>query len=265
MTQSGGTTEEPMPGSLLPGLKRLGGRLLDALYPPICPLCKTPIPHHPGLCDTCMETLPDAPRHLCQGCGAVTMEPLTSCTECPEMGTPADAVYSAFWYQSPLDNMMLRYKFGDRTEWAPLLAALMWSQLEVSFTQENPHLIIPIPLHYRRLVARRYNQAALLARSLAHQMDCPLSTNSLKRIRMTTPQTELYSDERRRNLHGAFRAEPRRIAGRRILLVDDVLTTGSTMHEAVAVLKEAGAERVIIATLLRTKTPAAQPRGLYEA
>ena len=117
---------------------------------------------------------------------------------------------------------------------------------------EEPDFVLPIPLHPRRFLARRYNQSALLAMELAKKINRPMVTNGLIRIKMTKPQTKLSLQGRRENVLGAFLANQNVLSGRSVLLVDDVFTTGATMMSAVKELRRAGVKRVAVFCVART-------------
>ncbi len=236
-----------------PLLKSTRTRLLNAFFPPACPLCRrsTPLPHQ--LCHRCSPTLPGEPENHCLRCGHQTAGPQQGCGSCLGNRHRADAAYFAYRYEAAIQELIIGFKFGDHSEWAPLLGRLCRDRLEVSLKWESPDVVLPIPLHFFRLIHRRYNQSALLAREVAHFLDRPLVTNGLKRIKMTAPQTRLDLPSRRKNVRGAFRAIRQRVAGRSLLLVDDVYTTGSTMTAAVETLKRAGAERVALLCLARAE------------
>ena len=198
-----------------------------------------------------MAGLPEVPERHCLRCGMDTARPELGCGYCLNEGWCADAAYFAFLYEDAVADLIVGFKFGDHPDWAVLLGGLFWQRLGSVLRWETPDLVVPIPLHPWRLIHRRYNQSALLARELARFLSCPLVTNGLKRIKMTAPQTRLDSRRRRENVQGAFQVDPRVVAGRSVLLVDDVFTTGATMGAAVRCLKEAGAVRVAMACLAR--------------
>jgi ComF family protein len=174
------------------------------------------------------------------------------CGRCVGNNSRPDRAYFPFPYQGEISKLLISYKFSDRSEWSRLLVSLCWSRLESELLWEEPELILPIPLHYRRLLARRYNQSALLAGGLAKKLNRPLVTNGLKRIRMTKPQTRLSLKGRRENVKDAFFANRDVVSGRSVLLVDDVFTTGATMASAVAELHRAGVKRVAMLCVART-------------
>jgi ComF family protein len=120
-------------------------------------------------------------------------------------------------------------------------------------TARKPDVIIPVPLHRSRLRSRGFNQAVLLGELFSSRLSIPMQLDGLERIRPTEPQIELSAEDRRNNVKGAFAVKrPDRIQGKRILLLDDVMTTGSTVNECAKVLNKAGADAVIVATIART-------------
>ena len=154
-------------------------------------------------------------------------------------------------YDEASKNLILAFKFMDRTENARLLAAMLKVAGEDIF-KAGVDVIVPVPLHYTRLVKRRYNQAALLARELGRYTGLPVDCFSLVRHRKTRPQVEFSGFERVRNVKNAFSVpHPEKLAGKRVVLIDDVLTTGSTLKECAAALKKAGVRSVDALTVAR--------------
>ncbi|MBF0455238.1 MAG: ComF family protein [Magnetococcales bacterium] len=238
--------------NLIQTTKKWGVGLLDFLFPPLCPLCSLAAPHPHQLCEPCQKALPAPPENYCLRCGVETPRPELGCGSClPWVGRP-DRIYFPFVYQGGIAKLLIGFKFSDRSEWSTLLVELCWLRLEAELRWEEPELILPIPLHPRRLIARRYNQSALLAAGVAKKLNRPLVTNGLKRIKITLPQTRLSAQRRRENVQGAFWACRGRLAGRSVLLIDDVFTTGATMASAVAALRRAGVRRVALLCFART-------------
>lgn len=151
-------------------------------------------------------------------------------------------------YSKPL---ILDFKFHDRTENAPFLARWLLLGGKDIF-ETGVDVIIPIPLHYTRMIKRRYNQSALLAKELNKLCGIPVDLAGVVRHRKTKPQVEFSGHERIKNVKGAFRVKhPDKLCGKRVLLIDDVMTTGSTLKECALAILEAGAASVDTLTVAR--------------
>jgi len=154
-------------------------------------------------------------------------------------------------YDESSRNLILGLKYGDRLQLVPTLG--QWMRRAGAELLADADLLVPVPLHWTRLFARRYNQAAVLALALAKLGGPPVSTDCLIRRRRTPPQGRRNAVARRRNVAGAFRLRrSETIRGKRVVLIDDVLTTGATVEECARVLKRAGAARVDVLALART-------------
>lgn len=211
-----------------------------------------------GLCPTCWRQLKPLGSGGCRCCGMpVAIDraergapPL--CERCATVRPAFSQARSAFVYEGPVRRMLLRFKHGDRLEMTPLL--VRWLQAAMTPQMHQADLIAPIPIHPSRLWRRRYNQAAELARPLAACMaGATYAPSLLRRIRATPSQGHLSRAERARNVAGALAVDPKAaVSGRRVLLVDDVVTSGATLTEAARVLRAAGAARVDAITVART-------------
>jgi ComF family protein len=244
---------------------------LNLLYPPSCCGCGGATTR-PGFCPPCHATiaLPQSP--LCTICGAPFQtragadHPCGRClTRAPRFGRArACALYDARDAVTrdavtrdvvtdgpatdPLRSVLQRYKYNRDVSLAPVLGALLKQRAPLSAAAYD--IIIPVPLHISRLRWRGFNQAHLLAQQFAD--GTAIDPYSLTRVRPTQPQVELHESERRRNVAGAFRVtRPERIDGRRVLLVDDVYTTGATVDECSHMLVRAGAHCVDVLVLAR--------------
>jgi ComF family protein len=201
---------------------------------PICPDCRADLPPLPKpCCPICLEATPHGER-----CGACLAHP-------PHF----DRVFALYHYAFPVDRLILNLKYNAR-----FALARLWSD-ELA-TELMPlagviHRVIPLPLHADRLSERGYNQALEIARPLAQTLEIPLDISSLEKCRATSSQAKSSVNERRRNLKNAFVCKSD-LSGERILLVDDVLTTGATLNEAARTLKAHGALQVWAAVVART-------------
>lgn len=236
-------------------------RHLPALWPAHCLVCREPCRaggSAADLCPACRDALPWN-RSACARCALPMPAPTAACGRCLRRPPPLTAVHAAFVYGPPLDRLLPRLKFHDDLAAGRLLAALMAESLvgrcagaavdtlsiAPAVAQEPwPQAVIPLPLHRRRLRQRGYDQALELARPLAHALGLPLRPDLLRRVRETAPQSRLDAPARRKNLRGAFVAASPRSPLSHVALIDDVMTTGATLHAAADALRRAGIARV---------------------
>jgi ComF family protein len=217
-------------------------KLQSLVYPPTCLLCGAD--GHRGL-DLCAGCLADLPRiqRGCPRCGLPLPDRAPVCGECQRRPPPFDACHAPLIYAPPVDELIGRFKFhGDLTA-GRLLGELLAEALHTA--PDPPGAIVPVPLHPRRLRERGYNQALELARVVARRLHIPLAADACRRVLATRHQADLDRGERRRNVRGAFGAGPRRPPDR-VAVIDDVITTGSTVGEVARVLRRAGARQVVI-------------------
>ncbi len=241
------------------GLTRVAGGaatlVLDALMPPRCAACGEPVDRPRALCLACWSTLTFIGHPCCAICGdpfevAPPGQPV--CGDCLAAPPPWRRARSALRYDAASRALVLGFKHGDRLHLGGLLAG--WMRLAGAELLADADVLVPVPLHRWRLLARRYNQAAVLAHALGEVAGVPVSDRALVRARPTPSQGQLTRSQRARNVQAAFRVEGRRqleIAGRHVLLVDDVLTSGATAGACTRVLLRAGAASVDLLTLAR--------------
>lgn len=206
------------------------------------------------LCAACLAELPwrDGACPRCAAPGA-----RAGCRACAEAPPPWSRGWCACSYREPLRGLVLALKFGGRLPAATALGAV----LARTPPAERPELVVPVPLHPRRLAERGFNQAALIAGAACRIWGLPLAMDALRRTRATPAQSRSHSvGERQRNLSGAFTACAGQVGGRHVLVVDDILTTGSTLGAVARALAAAGAARVDVAACCHTE-PGEGPRG----
>ncbi|MEG3792058.1 ComF family protein [Lysobacter sp. CCNWLW3] len=214
-------------------------RLGRALWPARCLVCGERGAGGRDLCRDCARALPWN-RCACPRCALPLPVPAPACGRCMKRPPVLDAARATFVYGAPLDRLLPRLKFHDDLAAGRLLAALMLEDPG----RPAPAALVAVPLARARLRERGYDQARELARPLARALGLPLLEGALQRRRDTPPQSSLGALARRRNLRGAFAAEFRAAPPARVLLVDDVMTTGATLHAAAAALRRAGVARV---------------------
>lgn len=221
------------------------------LLPWRCLLCGDAGADGMDLCADCAAELPRN-THCCQRCALPLPLSAPLCGRCQRKAPPWDAAWAPFRYAWPLDRLETRFKFGRDLAAGRVLSTL-W--------QREPHpialpqMIIPVPLHQRRLRERGYNQALEIARPLARSFGMACRHDVLLRTRHTDAQTGLDAVERRRNLRGAFVVRNSARLPAHVVVLDDVFTTGATLAECVRTLKRAGAMRVDAWALARAPAP----------
>lgn len=220
-------------------------RLLDLLYPPHCAGCGAGGAWYCAACRA--QTLP-VPPPVCRRCGqTMTGDDCRSCAATPPVAT---AVRAATPFEGPVRQAIHRLKYSNLTAVAPTLALLLQrAYTEAGWTAD---LVAPVPLHPARQRRRGYNQAERLARPLAESLALPSAPGCLRRVRATADQIGLDAGGRRANVAGAFAvARPASVAGRTVLLIDDVATTGCTLDACGRALLDAGATAVYALVLAR--------------
>lgn len=219
------------------------------LLPPICLLCGAPGSQGLDLCAGCAADLP-RPQPACERCGdALPPSLATLCGRCQRQPPVYDRTVAAVRYAAPVDRLIVALKFHGRLAAARLLAELLRAAVS---GVEPPQALIPVPLHPTRLRERGFNQALELARPLARELGLPLWTDVVCRQRRTAAQSGTDYAARRRNVRAAF-ALVRPPPARHVALVDDVMTTGSTLAELSGVLKRAGVTTIQLWVCARTQ------------
>jgi ComF family protein len=245
-------------------LRGAGRRALDVLLPPRCLSCGAVVDEPGALCAPCWGRIAFISPPHCARCGlAFELPPQTDdpagaieCAACAADPPQFDRARAALAYDDHAKSLVLRFKHADATHAAPGLAR--WMARAGAELLAQCDLIAPVPLHRWRLLWRRYNQSALLALALGRLAQKPAMPGLLVRKRATPSQGRMGPAQRRANVAGAFALRAGRaagVAGKRVLLVDDVLTTGATAEECAKVLKRAGAAAVDVLTLARVNRP----------
>lgn len=229
--------------------------LIGAIYPPQCVTCNARVATDFGLCPDCWRDTPFITGLTCHKCGTpLPGEPGVQalCDDCLRIARPWQAGASAMLYRDNARRIVLALKHGDRMDLAR--PAGQWLLRAARPLLHPDTMVVPVPLHWWRMLRRRYNQSALLSAALAREAGLPHCPDALIRSRFTGSQEGRDRDSRFANLQGAFRVHPRRaarIAGRRVLLVDDVMTSGATFAAATEALLAAGAAEVAVLSLTR--------------
>ncbi len=236
--------------------------VVDLLLPHQCLKCGAVIGGVGALCAACWVEITFIAPPVCERCGYPFELDQGGdgadglCGACLRNPPPWARARAVFRYDERSRHLVLGFKHGDRIHAAPAFGA--WLHRAAGPLAAQADMVVPVPLHRLRLFRRRYNQAALLAQAFARAADLPWAANLLTRVRATPSQGRLSRRRRRLNVRGAFAVAPRhrhRVKGRRIILVDDVLTTGATVESAARCLLRAGAAAVDVLTLARVVRP----------
>lgn len=232
-------------------LNRIADTLRRWMLPWRCLLCADAGAEGVDLCPACIAELPRNVR-CCERCALPLPISAPLCGQCQRKAPPWDAAWAPFRYAWPLDRLETRFKFGRDLAAGRVLSTL-WER--ESARPSLPQLIVPVPLHKRRLRERGYNQALELARPLARALNVPCRHDVLRRVRHTDAQSALGAEQRRRNLRGAFALRDGVALPSHVAILDDVFTTGATLMECAQLLKRAGVARVDVWALARAPLP----------
>jgi ComF family protein len=235
-------------------LRVLVGRALDLALPPLCPACREPVGDN-GLCAACWAKLTLIAPPYCErlgipfaydpGPGVLSMEAITD--------PPAyQRARAAVRYDEIARTLVHALKYGDRLDLAPTMGR--WMARAGRELLQDADALVPVPLHWRRLWARRFNQSSLLAKAIAQECSVAVTETALKRVKATAQQVGLSQSERAQNVQGAFRVPQEgraEVKGRRLVLVDDVLTSCATSDACARALLRAGARNVDVIVFAR--------------
>jgi ComF family protein len=245
-----------------PSLGLMLASLADLLLPPVCICCRRRIEGHGLLCGDCWGEIDFIAPPVCARLGVpLPYETSEPCLSAAAIANPPryDRARAVARYASTMRHLIQSFKYRDRHEGLPLFGR--WLASAGKELLADAELIVPVPLYRARLWSRRFNQSAMLAHEVGKLAGVPVDCFLLARVKRTDSQVGLTAAERRRNVAGAFRVRRDRakVRGKRILLIDDVITTGATAEACARTLKHAGAANVDVLALARAVDPAGFP------
>lgn len=232
--------------------------VLDFIYPRVCVCCNHELELDESfICQSCEDSLTYIQTPICFACGSpVFRESVERCDNCLREHIYYDQIRSELDYNDELVRQMIHaFKFEYMNSMVSGLSKYLILAYEQYYTHEQIELILSVPLHKSRLRQREFNQAHLLAKHFANEIHLPLRDDLAIRNRSTQPQSQLKPDERMKNVKDAFSIlNPDEVSGKTILIIDDIVTTGSTVNEMSKVLRECGATRILVLSLARAYT-----------
>jgi ComF family protein len=234
--------------------------LIDIIYPPKCRICQDFLNDSEtkirGICDECYSNFPLLTHPFCSACGVPygsKVEEDHLCEKCIRETPLYDELRAPYLYEEKIMDAVHLIKYSGKSYLAKSLGPLLADYLKNWLSDTNGMIMIPVPLHKKKLRQRGFNQSVLLVKSVSRILDMEADYFTLIRIKYTETQTGLTLEERRKNVKGAFEVSGKKdLNGKTVILVDDVATTGNTINECARVLKKAGCERVFGLVLART-------------
>lgn len=237
---------------------------LNFLLPPRCTMCRSRISEHGHLCPACWSSLTPIADPKCCRCAipfAFSADEAHTCGACLHAPPVYDSASAPVLYDEKGRELVLALKYGGMLSAVPVMARMMTRELDVAGGATlDFDLIMPVPLHWSRLLKRRFNQSQVLARDIGSIIECPVDAYTLKRSKATPSQGEFGRQKRFENVSNAFMIPEHKqgfLQDKSILLVDDVLTTGATVSACAATLKGAGARHVHVVVFARVGEPVA--------
>jgi ComF family protein len=222
--------------SVIPQIRRIGGITLDLLFPKSCVGCGR---EGSFICESCLPALTRIPSLICPKCGRPQINGII-CSDCIHWRSNIDGIRSPFRFEGTIRKAVHQFKYKNIRALAPALALLMYEYLVTHPISAD--VIVPVPLHPKRLRERGYNQSELLAKELGKLLSITVERETMVRKKYTPPQARTTSViQRRRNMADAFACNGNRLRNYRILLIDDVSTSATTLDACAKALKEAGA------------------------
>lgn len=230
-------------------LKDTGREVLQILYPARCPICHEIAPYHEAICPECRKRLPYIKTKRCRICGKPVEDSEVYCDDCQKIRHHYQEGMGVFLYDDVMRETMSYLKYKHRKEYGRVLGELVYEEAREKIRFWNPQAIVPVPMHKSKMEKRGYNQAEEIARPIAELSGVPLRTDLLFRREKTAAMKDLSAMERRENMKNAFATADDIAIPKRILLVDDIYTTGATMDACARALCAAGASQITFLTV----------------
>lgn len=227
-------------------LKNIINKIKYLMYPPVCPLCEEVLSGgKTRICDSCRPRIQYLTEPTCLKCGKeIDDSEREYCSDCTKKPKSYVRGFPAMVYKEPVRRSIANFKYKSKNSYADCFAYEIVKTHGRDILNVAPEALIPVPIHRKKLEKRGYNQAKVLARSLGAYLDIPVDDGILKRTVNTTPQKLLDDNERQKNLEKAFISDKKQVQYKKVMLVDDIYTTGSTIESCTRALKKAGVREV---------------------
>lgn len=231
--------------------ERLAEELLSLVYPRRCPVCHGIVtPKGEMICRGCRKRLRPIQEPRCKKCGKpLAKEEQEYCFDCAKGKHGYKEGTALYPYDDVMQKSIAYFKFQNRREYAKAYAKEVERYLGKKLLFWEADCLVPVPIHRKKLVERGFNQAAVLAEAISRRIGIPVDTELLERVRKTLPQKELNDEERRKNLINAFQIGKKGVKYKRVILVDDIYTTGSTIDACTKILKASGIPEIYFFSL----------------
>lgn len=228
--------------------------ILDLLFPRRCPVCGEIVkPAGSMICPSCFRELSFVKSPVCKKCGKeIVDETMEFCEDCMVHRHAFEYGIALLNYDETARRAMVQIKYNNKREYLDFFGAALAARYETTIRRMGVDVVVPVPVHRSRLRKRGFNQAEVLAEIVGERLGISVEPDMLVRTKKTQPQKELTASERLKNLYGAFRCGEVPAEVRRVLLVDDIYTTGSTVEACARVLRDAGVEQVYFAVICMT-------------
>lgn len=230
--------------------RKIGIYLESVLFPPDCPFCERIMDYREDfVCGSCLQNLPFIWGKRCRQCGKSVTEATVLCEDCLKFAHVYKEGRAVFRYEKPVSEAVLRFKYHGRKDYGKIFAYWMHRYLGEWIREKNIEVIVPVPIHKKRMKKRGYNQAAIIAKEIATKMGLEYNDSSIVRCKNTIPQKKLSVIGRMSNMQRAFKLTDKRLKNKNVLIIDDIYTTGMTIDIMSICLKKAGVNNVYFATL----------------
>ncbi|MGI6021091.1 MAG: ComF family protein [Lachnospiraceae bacterium] len=228
---------------------RFSENVLDLIFPRHCPFCGKAMPLGSRVHENCIKTLPKITGTRCRICSKPVPDNIPLCEDCSETERKVERVFSPYLYTGSVKNAVIDFKYNNRRENGQVLGELLACESREFIEEIRPDLIAAVPIHPKRRRERGFNQADIIAEYLSGYFGIPILENAVIRTKKTAAMKGLGASERRENLSGAFEGSGVLPEGKKVLIVDDIYTTGSTVDSVGEVLLAMGAYKTYAVTV----------------